>query len=547
MSISGRQSIVAGLLFLTLCGSIRADVDLVPGKPAAAPNYFCTWEVQNYVFGQGTATLDPALLEGGNGASRAKEAFTEDQVFGPRGWAKTFYPKVRGDLYFLMDDGYYAGGSSSMELDVKKFPSFAGSPQERLKRLSEAIRKEGWRALALWTRSTPSSAERIKPLLEWSKEAGVTYWKIDGGDGDLSVARLKQTEYPALTLEHVSGEGPFNGDWKKDGRFGTQNWNSDRIRILRNTEVFRAYDVSPLLSAPTTLDRVAQLLSGAQGHPGATALINCEDEVYVAAAMGCTMGVMRFPLVGLRPDRDPDVFFAGPRQCKRRMDEVVRALRWQRIAAPYGAGQGYVKLDDKILTDDWVFRRGETWESAVLGKDVRQGAPARVSRNLPLPIVSADGDPPFVIAARFPADGRGRSAVAVCTLQRTLKDRAWFMPPADVSLDAAGATGPFGIFGHYRSLTIHLGKKLDRVRVLAQDLAGASSVDVTNQVRISGETLTIPGSLIDKVGTQDAAPGDLSDPGMVLAIEEPVAPKGVGNYPGLRQAVAGMNAVHLGW
>lgn len=511
MRWSGFANIVVLLALASCCD---ADVDLVPTKPGTAPNYFCTWETQNYVFGQGAPSLDVSLLEGDDGYSRAKEAFTENQVFGPHGWAKTFYAKIRTDLYFLMDDGYYSGDSSSMELDVRKFPSFTGMPAERLTRLNAALRKQGWRGLALWSRNTPNTIDKIKPLLDWSKTAGVNYWKIDGGDWDYAVARLKHTVYPGLTLEHVSREGPFNGDWAKDGRFGTQGWNSNRVSVLRNTDVFRTYDVSSLLSAPTTLDRVAQILNGAQEHPEATALINCEDEVYIAAALGCTMGVMRFPLVGLRPGNDADVFFAGPRQVKRRMDEVVRAVRWQRIAAPYGAGQGYVKLDDAVLNDDWVFQRGETWDVSVLGKDVRQGAPARVARNLPLPTVTASGERPFVVAGRFP-----NGAVAVCTLERTLKNRAWFMPPADVSVEAGDAMGPFGVFGHFRSLTIHFHRKLSQVRVLGQDLAGHRALDVTRRIRIAGDTIVIPGSLIDKIGTQDATVGDLSDPGMVLAIK----------------------------
>ncbi len=340
------------------------------------------------------------------------------------------------------------------------------------------------------------------------------YWKIDGGDGDLSVQHLKQAEYPALILEHMSGEGPFNGDWQNEGRFPTLNWNSGRIRVLRNTNVFRTYDVSPLLSVATTLDRVAQTLHAAQGHPEATALINCEDEVYIAATLGCTMGVMRFPLVGLRPNGDPDLFFAGPRQLKRRMDEVVRALHWQRLAEPYAAGNGFVNLDTAILTDDWVFQRGETWDSQVLGKDAKQGAPARVSRNLPLPLVAAEGELPFVIAGQFP-----NGAVAVCALERTAKTNAWFMPSADVTVNTADAKGPFGIFGHYRNLTLQLKSPLRDARILAQDLAGDGAEDITRLVRIGGATITIPGSLIEQVGTQAATPGDLSDPGMVLAVE----------------------------
>ena len=505
---------IPAALFL-LEASSQADINLVPIQPATAPNYFCTWSAQNYMYGQGLPSMDPAILEGGSGSNLAWLSLTEKVVFGPQGWANTFYPRVRKDLYFLLDDGYYTGDAASMELNPQKFPSFPGDPGQRLKAVRLKLEAAGWRGLGLWTRHTPNTPDKIEPLLQRSLFAGVKYWKIDGGDGDFSVQALKQKDDPSLVLEHVSGEGPFNGDWSKDGRFGPQTWGVGRLNILKQTDVFRTYDVSTLLSVPTTLDRVAQLLNGAQGHPEAAGLLNCEDEVYLAATLGCTMGVMRHPLVGLRPSGDPDVCFAGPRQTKRRMDEVVRALHWQRIAAPYGVGQGYVKLDKNTLADNWVFKRGETWDTEVIGHAVNQGAPARVSRNLPLPIVTAPGELPFVVTARFP-----NGAAAVCTLERNRRDKAWFMPLAAVTVETAGAPGPFGIFGHYKTLTLHLPQPLAGKYVFAQDLAGEKAVDVTKRVHIQGNLLTIPGALIDKIGCQNAAPGDLSDPGLVLAIRD---------------------------
>ena len=76
-------------------------------------------------------------------------------------------------------------------------------------------------------------------------------------------------------------------------------WGSNRMEILQHTDVYRTYDVTSILSLPTTLDRVAEMLKGAEGHSEVHGLLNVEDEVYVAAAMGCTMGILRHPL-----DRD---------------------------------------------------------------------------------------------------------------------------------------------------------------------------------------------------------------------------------------------------
>ena len=196
--------------------------------------------------------------------------------------------------------------------------------------------------------------------------------------------RLRDETHIPLTLEHVHGEWPVNGDWGKDGRFGSQSWGSNRMEILQHTDVYRTYDVTSILSLPTTLDRVAEMLKGAEGHSEVHGLLNVEDEVYVAAAMGCTMGVLRHPLIGMRPGNDTDLFFNGPRQTKKRMDEVVRALRWQRIAPPFSPGLGSVTLSDEILTDSWIFERGQTWQNEIIGKTVRQGAPASLARNFKL-------------------------------------------------------------------------------------------------------------------------------------------------------------------
>ena len=145
----------------------------------------------------------------------------------------------------------------------------------------------------------------MRRLEALSNSAEVRYWKIDIGDPSFSLIRLRNETHIPLTLEHVHRELPVNGDWHKDGRFGSQSWDSRRMTILRNTDVYRTYDVTSILSLPTTLDRLAAMLKGAERHPEIKAVLNLEDEVYVAAVMGCTMGIMRHPLTGMRPGEDP--------------------------------------------------------------------------------------------------------------------------------------------------------------------------------------------------------------------------------------------------
>jgi hypothetical protein len=489
----------------------RQGAGLVPAQPSGAPHYWCSWAAQNYMYGQGLHELDATILEGDSGANLARKAMTEENLFAKAGWAESFYPKIRGDLFFLLDDGWETGGTATFELDAAKFPSFSGAAPERLSKLNSAVQEAGWRGAALWCRNTPEG-DSVRSLETLSTSAEVRYWKIDMGDPSFDLIRLRNQAHFPLTLEHVHGEPPVNGDWHKDGRFGLQSWDSRRMTILRNTDVYRTYDVTSILSLPTTLDRLAAMLKGAEGHPEIKTVLNLEDEVYVAAVMGCTMGVMRHPLTGMRPGGDADLFFNGPRQPKKRLDEVVRALRWQRIAPPFPGGVGEVAVDQEVLLDSWRFEPTQTWQKELVGATVHQGAPARIARNMALPVVKAKGEKPFVVAARFP-----NGAVAVAAQERTRIGEAWYMPGCDVTLPVSDAPGPFGVFGNFDSLNMVFDREMKGKRVLAQDLAGEEAIDISHSVQIRGHIVHIPGTLIRKVGLHKATPGDLSAPGLVIA------------------------------
>jgi len=486
---------------------------LVPGKAAGVPNYWCTWAVQNYRFGQGAQSIATALLEGDSGARLAHDAMREEVLLGNNGWASQFYPGIREDLYLLLDDGWEEGGTATFQLDPAKFPSFKGPSSERLRALNREINRMGWRGAALWCRNTPGGKADFE-LESLCGDAGVRYWKIDLGDRDFNLVRTRDRARIPLTLEHVHGEMPVNGDWSSDGRFGHQPWDSRRIQILRHTDVYRTYDVTSILSLPTTLDRVSELLRTAAGHPEVHSLLNVEDEVYIAAVLGCTMGVMRHPLHGLRPAGDPDLFFNGSRRAKQRMDEVVRAVRWQRIAHPFAVGAGSFQASSEILRDGWQFNAGETWQHELVGATVWQSAPAILARNIDLPRVVGGPEKPFVFAARFP-----NGTVAIGAQERTQPGRAWYMPRCDVTFQAGDAPGPFGVFGEYRSLTVEFSKTISGKRVLAQDLASDNAVDITRLVNFSVNKIHFDGGLLRRLGLSHGTPGDRSSPGVVLALE----------------------------
>ena len=503
--------------------------NLVPSKPGSTPNYWCTWAAQNYMHGQGLEELDPTVLEGSSGAVFARGSLNEKVLLGPEGWMAKFYPECRADFFLVLDDGWDVPSDnptpwfSSCLLNEQKFPTFASlKPAERLKKLNDAAKATGWRGVGLWLASQESPAARGNATdeqywterMRWCKQAGIEYWKVDWGAKDNETFRrfltdLARKVHPQLIVEHAVGHGPFN----ETPQIGA-GWVNTCCHQTTFADVVRLYDLSPQLSVPAMLDRVARVLKATESKTKALGLLNCDDEPSIAAGLGVCMGVLRHPMTGLRAGGDPDVFFSGPRQQKKRMDEVTRAARWQRIAPAWAVGSDDVLLDEKLLTDSWQFKRGDFWKG--VGQLIRQNAPARVVRGLPLPDVKAEGKMPYVIASRHP-----NGAVAVATLGRMSHEKGWSEPKADVTLTIGTLPPAIGVFGHYRSLTFTFNKPLPSgTRIWAQDLAGDEAQDVTGKVKIDGKRLTLSGELIDKLGLAAATPNDVSDPGLVLVFEQ---------------------------
>src|SRR5512143_1751444 len=531
---------VRGLLLFFLLGSpalAGSPPSLVPATPGTTPSYWCTWTAQgNRVSPQNVYGADVEVPH-----DRVAGELNEETVFGRDGWASVLYPKVRGDLFFLFDLGWDVPAGETFDkerwklgtIDVAadKFPCCGAPGAEGLRRLNEKTKAAGWRGAGLWIAAqAPGDGRdgRMRPMseveaffrerLRWSREAGIGYWKVDYGarHGDLDfrrmLTRLAGEEAPGLLVEHARGGGPVNDDnapWDsgpahRSGRL--REWGDGAelrksVEIVRFAQVFRTYDVLPIFSVPTTLDRVVEVLLALGGDPAAAGLINCEDEPYIAAALGLAIGAMRYPMPA-RPGFKP------------RVDEVTRAVRWQRLAPAFAVGAAKTVASERVLMDRWRFAKGDSWATWLEGQELPQGAPAVTARGLPLPEVAADGQPPYVVASRHP-----NGATAVATLPRRLVGFGEVMPAATVTVDVADDAAPVGVFGRFRSLTLRLPRPVGKARVWAQDLAGDVPVDVTRQVIFDGERLTLPGPLIDDVGRASQSPGDASRPGLVLKIE----------------------------
>ena len=518
-------------------------MNLIPDTPGSTPSYWCTWGAQNYDVDE----MNDSSWE------NAVSNLSESAVFENPGWATHFFRTASRDLFILFDVGWDVSKSvtierptwqlGSLEPAEDRFPSLFGSPAERLRGLNDLAKRAGWRGAALWVAAQAVGEGKEGHRLDgeeleaywrerarWCRAAGIEYWKVDLGvhSADASyrrmVTRVTREEAPELLVEHAVNLEPFNDapsahdtSGQSQGRF--RAWNGGKVlkqavNLLTFCDVLRTYDVSNQLANASTLDRVAQILVAAQETKGA-GLLNCEDALYLGATLGCALGVMRHPRWRDVEGKDYDTSLS-----RKRIDEVSRAARWQRLAPAFGVGEAEVTLDEDILTDSWHFGEGETWDRSAVGKEVVQGAPARVARGLPLPEVvpDAEGMRPYVVASSHP-----NGATAVATLPRTSAERGIHTPLASISLVVKEATAPIGVFGHYQALTLQLPEPLNERRVWGQDLASNEARDITGQVTVNGATVTLSGTLIREVGLAAARSGDFSEPGLVVAIRPSAA------------------------
>lgn len=495
------------------------------------PGYWCTWSTQNF----GRKEPEPIQLrdhEGPRSAMLARAWLNEEVLFGTAeqsGWVD-FLPQARSDLFLLLDDGWDVSHDierqrqefGCMILSEENFPSFSGSPQEKLLRLNEKIKAAGWRGAGLWIacQEAPLYTESEgmeaywRKRAQWCRYAGIEYWKIDWGTHEHDAAyRAKITQvaaevYPALTVEHACPMGPFNG--RQAGMPGSERFAAEKelceaaLQMAGEARVYRSYDVTAQLSVPTTLDRLSVLLA----QPGG--LVNCEDELSIGAALGCALGIMRAPTWNRLPGMD-----YMPYGQTRKMDEATRAVRWQRCAPAFAAGG--LTVSEDCLTDRWLFAAGDSWVPECVGQTVRQTAPAVMARGMKLPAVqAAGGERPYVVCGKNP-----NGAVAVAALHRVdTAGRSFYMPEAEVTLHLDEMPPLIGIFGVYRSLRLCLPRLTENARVYAQDLLADEAQDITAAVKHEGKELLLPGELLQKIGLSHASPGDFSAPGLALAIRQ---------------------------
>ena len=491
----------------------KTEFNLVPDCVNSSPDYYCTWQTQLF------ATCD-GKPEKQRGIIGEKALFCDEK---PYGWAY-FYEKARGDLFFVMDDSWdvplngdnkYYG---SLILNEEKFPATtknAINNTEAMSKLTESIKTLGWKGLGGWVCATESKILKGDDTSEeyWTKrikeanQAGVSYWKVDWGENcgnaefRIMLTELAKKYAPGLVIEHAMVPD-----------------------VIPHSDVFRTYDVPAIMSIPMTMNKLCDILSKGQAKESAMGLINCEDEAYMAAAGGFSMGIMRHPYAGAFCDGRADMSFpAVHRNLKTKIFEVVRATRWHRLAPAFGVS-GDVKIDKNILEDCWNFENKaeeieEWWFDTEFSKYVKDetvviNAPAQLARGCKLAKVTLNenGDVPYIVISKN-SDG----VLAVATLGRTM-GRTYKIPECDVEIDAEDSD-VIGVFGEYKNLLIETNIKRIK-RILMQDLAGDMAYDITDNVKIADDVIVIPGSVIHSIGTEMQPDGDTSEPGVIIKLEK---------------------------
>lgn len=481
--------------------------NFVPDIVNPSPDYFCTWQTQLYATSDGKPEAQ-------------RRGLNEAALFSPKkpfGWT-SFYPKARRDLLFVMDDSWdvpedgnpaYYG---SLAVAADKFPS-ACRHSNPLKALVQRVSALGWKGLGGWVCAqesglSPATTQEAywKKRLQAADSAEFSYWKVDWGTHCEDAAfRMKLTQLgkayaPRLIIEHAM-----------------------TAEVIPHADCFRTYDVPAIASIPLTMKKLAALPVSLPAEAGCAGLVNCEDEVYLAAAGGYTMGVMRHPYTGTLPNGKPDPAFPSlHRNLKTKLYEVLRAVHWHRIAPAFDAGYGITQVSPEQLTDVWQFKDPaeeieQWWFQMPLKECIRENAlhitaPAAISRNTALAHVQPDGhgQQPFVICSQNP-----NGAFSIATAGRTF-GREYCIQKCSITA-CSGDAKAIGIFGAYASLTLKT-KWWQAERIFMQDLAAEQAFDITDDVRRSDGSLTIPGEIIACIGTSAQPADDTSEPGVVLVL-----------------------------
>ena len=550
-------------VLIGLHGMAQPHESLVPSIPSTAPDYYCTWNLQGYVcsysFGAGSndlrAEMNQDNIFGGSAVYPTTTMSVCDNGTGQfsvpvqplyKGWIN-HYPMLHADLDFIMDDSWDIPKESNSKrpggtnydnpflaraaLDESRFPAFQGSDTERLAALVDSAKSYGWRGIGGWIcaqdpifltkeytglENTLSNSKKWteaqeetywKLRLSQAEQAGFAYWKLDWGNKDRddtfrrNISKWAREVAPHVVLENAS----------------FQDGGTHKPEYIHFSQTLRTYDVNNNIAQAQTISRVLEVLSKGVSTCPDGGIINCEDEPYIAAGLGCAIGVMRHPYVGALPNGNADTYFeGGTRRIKNRLMETVRGVRWHRIAGPIASASDY---------------RASTTLLSETGNGKSASAPAVASRRMPLPkftgAAATHEKRPYLLASVY-----DNECCAIAIINRNI-DGTYQKQRFNVSAEPLRWDRKVGVFGYVRSLTLKYqnGLPTSSFRVLAQDLAcDGAPTELPFTINAGRTAISINGSDIEALcaghdypyDEVTREPGkdytDCSDPAIVLLV-----------------------------
>ena len=487
-------------------------MNYIPLKSTETGSYMCTWHRQGFV----------ARKYGIAGSASVRDALTPEYLFGEESDYHWLPREYRSGLYFVLDDGWDVPPHTAHREDVRgepfgsvdpdpvRFGSLGDTPVKRLAALNKLAQEWGYIGLGLWiSPQFPMQTERVsveeardywKERAIWCQEAGVRYWKVDWGvhDHDLAYRRMLTEvvkEYaPDVAIEHAYVQKPLT--WMVDVE--------DRKKASREmfavSDFFRTYDVMWPLQDSAVLCRIHELLSDPPAFEmGVQGMLNMEYQHFIAAGLGGSLGAM-----------DPAI-------------EMNAVLRWQRIAPPFSVKEAGYRCSEEMITDRYEYPKNPVGWIPTAGRVIEETAPAVMVRGCSLPEVEPVGDEkPFVTASRNPRTG----AYAISTIRRNIAPNPQVIVPAHVTWALEDSDSFVGIFGYFESLTLVYPHELsDQWRIFAQNLMDDEAQEITGEVTVQGNKLTLSGRVLMKIGACNFAYPEMngrkmSDPMLLIKIEK---------------------------
>lgn len=488
-------------------------MNLLDAEAKPYGSYYCTWHHQRKV-------VNKYGIPDHNG-SGCRDALCLKYLFNDENDYHWLPMEDRKGVYLVLDDGWdVAPGTQSnnrenrrffgsVEPDPVKFAGLGDTALERLTALRKLATEHGYAGLGLWIApqvcgeiedSTMEEAEKYWiSRAKLCAEAGVRYWKVDWGyqsnntEYRRMMTRAVKQYAPELMIEHAYIQKPITFADERDTRRKLSR------AAFAIGDAFRLYDVMWPLPESTTLSRLHEVL---KDHPkpeyGVRQLPNAEYRYFTAAGLGCSVGVMD------------------------ETEYAVAALRWERLAPPFGANEAEYSYSEEFLTDSYFFPKNVVSWQEYAGKLLTESAPAVMARGCELPkVVPVGTEKPFVCASRNPVTG----AYAVATNRRTINPNALIIAPAHISLRIEDMNAPVGVFGYMESLTLTYPEDIKPdMKFYAQNLLDAEARDITASVIVDGNRATFPGRVLNEVGAFNYAyPGfgsanRIDDPMLVLKI-----------------------------